>query len=900
MYEELAYLQNPVVLARLATRDRAPAMSVWNTHVRLRTDIVVDLEVRDQKPARIALRYAGGTPIAEIDQQGVWTDAQALNPEFGTLLATAVDRMLQGHRVAGICLKSRPLIAAPLWADGPRSDVGALDAFSALSLFRRTVLLGPPGAGKSTVARAVASCHVGAVLDPPKEESPQALGMWAAEPLTPVFVELRELVNWPEFPPLDANANAQNLIDFYVERYADGDRRFLSQLISDLQRGKALIILDGLDEVAIPFDVPDALSAVRRQLQSLIRSLGVRFPLCRVIVTSRPAGYSGWTLEDYNVVRLLPLNDHEALELSRRLLNALGYGEAARKTLQSRLKYELGRVPRELREQPLFTTLLLMLFLDTKGDLPRNRAELLEASIGVLLTSWTLPRVGETSLQAYLNCETEQLYDGLAALAFRVHRESSVSPALTDAAEPVLSLGTVLEELFEIGGHINLIKALDFLSNRCGILVSPAPRVYRFAHRLLREYLAASHLSRQPDCSRLVRKLLDGNARAWEEPALLLGDLLLAKRKFGELWGLIDELLTPGTGPRRRWGKARAHLVWLAGRILHEQDSKQFAGAAFERVRRVLRRNLQKVLSPRSELPANRRVEAAEVLASLGDARPGIGLRSGVPDIDWVRVPCGEFEMGTSDEEARSLDALHEGQTWDFGRERPVSLVVVSEFEIGRYPVTNLQYQSFVSAADGFGTDSWWTRPGLQWRLSNSPAPAHDRESRSTCPQTGVTWYEAVAFCNWLSHRAGESIRLPTEPEWEFAARGPEHGVFPWGSAPDASKANVADTGLGRVAPVGCFDMAYRAKTARPAEMIGNVWEWCSTIMQSQDGRVFAYPYLRDEREEPNSDDRWLRVTRGGYHGNIPIVARCAYRGRDLPSARLARQGFRVAREMHE
>jgi formylglycine-generating enzyme required for sulfatase activity len=257
--------------------------------------------------------------------------------------------------------------------------------------------------------------------------------------------------------------------------------------------------------------------------------------------------------------------------------------------------------------------------------------------------------------------------------------------------------------------------------------------------------------------------------------------------------------------------------------------------------------------------------------------------------------------MGTNEDDIQILKS-YPVPSWDFSREQPSSPIEVPEFFLARYPVTVRQYQAFVESMDGYLKDTWWTLAGLEWRSRNAPAPTEGSPSDATMPQTNVTWFEATAFCRWLSFKTGEHIRLPTEAEWEKAARGTDGRIFPWGNNPDPNKANVAGAGVDRVAPVGCFDMQDSSGGAEvPAEMIGNVWEWCSTIMQSAKGETYSYsyPYRNDDgREDLEGGDEWLRITRGGYFRNIPVVARCAYRGRDIPSARHARQGFRLARSV--
>jgi formylglycine-generating enzyme required for sulfatase activity len=903
LYEELGYLNSPAILSRLvAGKETESGVPLWDTHVRLRTDLAVDTEISNHQLTRVRLRYSNGHVIFDSTSPDVDTSDSNVNPQFPPLLWDGLTKLLHGEDVLGLRVRRRPLIAAPLWSDGLRSNLASLDVFAALNLFRRSIVLGPPGSGKSTVLKALAICHLGALNRPQKKESPKLLGLWSNEPVTPIFVDLDELVKWRGFPGPSERVTIQVLVDFVVERYERGGDQFRTQLLNDLHGGRALLLLDGLDEVPIPYGVPHALQDRRHQIQDLMRSIRVRFPNCRVIVTSRPAGYSDWTLDGFDIIRLLPLDEDETIELSSKLYKSLGREDALSDDAQAKLRYELSRVPRELREQPLFATLLLLLFLDRQGDLPRQRAGLLNASIRLLLTAWTLPRIGKESLKELLSCTEDELYERLQALAFRVHQESTRNETTElEVTETHIQLGVILEELFELGPHVNPSQALDFLNKQAGILVSPAPRVYRFAHRLLREFLAASYLASQSNCSRLISELLNEHPIAWMEPALLLGDLLLEQKRFADLWAVIEELLSTAGMANEDVRVRKPFLVWLAGRIVYEQGADSSLSATARRVVGILRAGLSQVLYPSSGLPALQRVQAAEVLALLGDQREGVGLSDGIPEIIWCKIPAGQFRMGTNEADIKILQS-YPGPAWDFSREQPSDLIDLQEFELSRYPVTVRQYQAFVEAIDGYSTDDWWTTAGLEWRSRHGPAPAGSSPTDATTPQTNLTWFEAAAFCRWLSHKTRELIRLPTEAEWEKAARGTDGRIFPWGNKPDPRNANVVRAGVERVAPVGCFDVFDGPWGADgPAEMIGNVWEWCSTIMQSMAGETYSYPYRNDDgREDLERGDEWLRVTRGGYYRNIPVVARCAYRGRDMPSAPFARQGFRPARSAEQ
>lgn len=251
--------------------------------------------------------------------------------------------------------------------------------------------------------------------------------------------------------------------------------------------------------------------------------------------------------------------------------------------------------------------------------------------------------------------------------------------------------------------------------------------------------------------------------------------------------------------------------------------------------------------------PHQRRVMIGDRLAEIGDPRPGIGLnRQGLPDFVWCPVPSGEVIL-----------------------EDNAGIFQVEPFYISKYPITWVQYRSFLEVSDGYRNKDWWKglaerdkEPGKQYRkLDNHPAEK-------------VSWYDAVAFCRWLSTRLGYEIWLPTEWQWQQAATGgiPVH-EYPWGAEWHSAYANTIENGLSRTTAVGMYPPGISPVGAW--DMSGNIWEWC----------LNAY-------DNPKSIDYsgvCRRVVRGGSWYSSQDLARTASRRGNLPDARLYGRGFRVA-----
>ena len=235
-------------------------------------------------------------------------------------------------------------------------------------------------------------------------------------------------------------------------------------------------------------------------------------------------------------------------------------------------------------------------------------------------------------------------------------------------------------------------------------------------------------------------------------------------------------------------------------------------------------------------------------------------------------VPAGEFIMGS--------DASRD--EWAQQNESPQHLLWLGDFEIGKYPVTVAEYACAVAPG---AVDPPRSIGGVTWQTQLA-RPAH--------PVVCVSWAAASAYAAWLAHCTGQPWRLPTEAEWEKAARGVDARRYPWGDRWDATRANTSDGGPDDTTPVG----AYGDRGASPygaEDMAGNVWEWCSTLVR-------PYPYIADDgRESPTAPGN--RVTRGGscsaplrdwFLG--PRNARVAQRGVSLPNWAngAANSGFRL------
>ncbi|MEI6179815.1 MAG: bifunctional serine/threonine-protein kinase/formylglycine-generating enzyme family protein [Chloroflexales bacterium] len=253
-------------------------------------------------------------------------------------------------------------------------------------------------------------------------------------------------------------------------------------------------------------------------------------------------------------------------------------------------------------------------------------------------------------------------------------------------------------------------------------------------------------------------------------------------------------------------------------------------------------------------------------------------LPAWVPEL--VKVPAGSFLMGSSDADRQAQ-----------GDEKPQHSLNLPDYWIGKTPITNAQFRPFVDS-DGYKNQAYWTAAGWAWRQAEKiTQPSYWNDTKWNGPDypvVGVSWFEAVAYCRWLSKQTGIAFRLPSEAEWEKAARGPKGLIYPWGDTWDAKRTNSGESGLKQTTPVGQYPTG--ASPYGTLDMAGNAWEWCAT--QSDE----PYPYqLEDEWQAVYLEADANRVLRGGSSWNDSTYVRGAYRLIIVPRVRYFDVGLRVA-----
>lgn len=777
-------------------------------------------------------------PEAHLHLDAVYTALLTLTPEVH-------ERMLRG--------------------DLTEKETRRQSALELLNRHPRLVLLGDPGSGKSTFVNFIALCLAGEALrraeagltlltaplpdeekDEPietkKKSKPQA---WDHGALLPVRVILRDFAA-RGLPSAGAKANASHLWQFLaaeLETACLAD--YTAALKNELLQTGGLILLDGLDEV------PEA-EQRRGQIKDAISDFAATFKNCRFLLTSRTYAYQKqeWRLPGFTEAVLASFTPAQIRRFVERWYDHIGalrgwHAEKAQGNaeLLKRAIFKNDRL-QALAERPLLLTLMASLHAWRSGTLPEKREELYADTVDLLLEKWESPKIVrnekgdpkilQPSLAEWLRVDRQKMRDLLNELAYQAHAAQPELVGTADVPEEKLVAG-----LLHLSNNPEVKQKLlmEYLRDRTGLLLPRGSGVHTFPHRTFQEYLAACYLT-DHDFPDLLAQLVKNDPNRWREATLLAG----AKASRGAastIWSLVDALCydlpnAASTG-KEFWG---AHL---AGQALAEiADLTRVSKRNQAKVQRV-QQWLISILK-HTDFPAVERSHAGNSLARLGDPRfrADAWFLPDEPLLGFVEISAGEFLMGS--DKKKDKDA--------FDDEYPQHKVTLPAFYIARYPVTVAQFQAFVEDNKHQPKD-----PRCLSGLPNHPV-------------VYVTWHEAMAYCDWLTEKLrtwpetpsplttllqkqNGRIILPSEAEWEKAARGTKGLIYPWGDKPNPNVANYNVTGIGATSSVGCFPAGVSPSDCW--DMSGNVWEWTRSLWEK-------YPYPnekggRQKRERLNAPE---------------------------------------------
>lgn len=795
---------------------------------------------------------------------------------------------------------------------------------------KHMVILGQPGVGKSTLLDYLTLVFTGHINHPlrPKVGNP-----------LPIFIRLRDLgKSDPKQTLLELIESAEtidlkNIPSGYFERHLKG--------------GNCIVLLDGLDEV---LDENSHKRAVKE-----IQTFANEYPENWIVVTCRVAGWHGqlpnfkqYTVREFDRDDVRQFIGAWYREVTRTAeINRLGVAPKAEAVREAQAKaYQISLQQSELlwgallknesllriARTPLILSLVTLVHKTREKDLPRGRERLYRECLDILLDIWDskdkgLPQpenapspkdklhiLKNIAFHFLANDILEMDKDGLTEL---------VNPLRSSLTKPI-DASSLIQQIYE----------------RSGVLVEQAIGKYGFAHRALHDYLAASYIAEQGSDALLIEHA--GEER-WREVILIAIGLVSPKERANVL---LEALLrqsddNPASLAVAGWSLAediqvrddlrasvKAKILEKLSQVESASDLAVLSDALVDTDKPAFGEWINKALIGRNdglrtrvlnnilpELGAEKGASFVPTLTRiLGDSHADTGTRSNVamtlgrmnPSADseiwkaleaarkendhflkttatwaWcelgrfeelglVKIPAGDFLMGSTNEDRYARD-----------EEKPQHTVYLSSYFIGKFPVTVAQYRTFIQESE---------------RENARGTSVQDIDNH---PVVKVSWEDSMKFAQW------HGMTLPTEAQWEKAARGTDARIYPWGNDWREGMANTDEywnkgargwwsklrrRDFGTTTPVGYFspqgDSPYGC-----ADMSGNVWEWCNDWYSDDEYKNRASTSVKDPQGPQDGRDR---VLRGGSFDNYLRFARCAYRFRDYPNDFFDYGGFRV------
>ena len=763
----------------------------------------------------------------------------------------------------------------------------------------RLVITGAPGCGKTTFLYVIASMLARGLLTGRTEEAQKLLGLPLPLPL-PVYISLGDYNRYRLGPQAAADPEHGTLLAY--ARYAlirqlGGlrlPRDFFERLLT---QGQACVfLLDGLDEVV---------DERHRQIVSGdVENLSYIDDIGRMVVTSRTRAYVGESKlpPTFRRAEVQPMTPEQVNELAGRWCRAV-YDPVDAPDETAQLQAEIARLEahrrargeeRRLADTPLLVTIIAIVHYNDK-HLPEQRAALYKSCVHVLLAE-THHTKGEArhDLEDWGGSE-EDKRELLTLLAFNMMSAGEkAGRTVQEATLKSWLRPRLVRRKGEEGADAALREFVQAMAERASLL-NERDRVYEFIHLSFQEYLCATYLAHElPDATAIVNFLGHQGRLSdswWRETILLTPGHLSTDNRAAAL-NLIERL--GGSAGRDVSALAAAELAASAYLELNFTDQPA-CDALAGRLAALL-------TDEKLTFPNPLRGLAGLALGRLGDPRPDVTCDAPVT----VEIPAGKFIMGSERREGQpGCDELSkwEDEATPQGTRFEVALPA---YRIGKYPVTVAQFRRFVDA-EGYDPEQsggYWQGGGFEWlRKSGQRAPVYWDDPMwnvDNHPVVGVTWYEAVAYCAWLTASSpGRFFRLPDEAMWEKAARGTDGRRWPWGNDWDAAKLN-AEGSIGRTSAVGIFPTGSRKvndKGERIYDCAGNVWEWCSGPGYRSGANYPLKLATYDEKsyiqEVASSVD--TRALRGGSWDYYDQITRAAFRNDYNPLNRGNDVGFRVA-----
>ena len=740
---------------------------------------------------------------------------------------------------------------------------------------------GDPGTGKSTFCRWLTWLACEGAVPPAEVEAPDEYQERFPSALVnrlPLLVYLREFWDRLPDPPAPAALSGEEFETLLAGWFAARDIPGLSAEIiaAHFEAGTALLVLDGLDEVP-PARRTRLLGGLAEARDGWMKKGN------RLLVTSRPYGLTDGEIRRLGLPHapIQPLPDALRTLLVQRWFRILGdHAEDAKATAGEMLRQvgEQGWLS-PLTANPLLLTAMCIVFGEGKR-LPEDKYELYDRVVDTVLHN----RIPERPRLQLVRAR-------LAVVAHGMHTGEGLGGAERATPQPEVTdkdidrmLRTYQERSAWTEPQVrSAFEDRDELVSQTGLLLPRGEHHAAFLHLSFQEFLAAQRLADVEGARIRDLFLARGGTPEWRNTlSFIYGSLLATSTTPERAVGLLTDLIE-----RMEPGAVGLQIVAADALEILVRRGIRVAKGVEERFHRHC------VETMRGSAQARDRCAVGTAVGKLGDPRFRADVWS-LPDdvlLGFVEIPAGPFTMGSDKADS---DA--------FGDETPQHSVTLPTYYVAQWPVTVAQFRTFVEDAGNGGF---------------TPQDDACLTGVANHPVVHVSWHEARAYCRWLTEQLRASdqapeplatrlrtggdgrgpwqVTLPSEAEWEKAARGTDGRIYPWGKEPDPNRANYEETGIGGTSAVGCFpggaNQAYGVE-----ELSGNVDEWTRSLWgKDWQKPEFGYPYTPDDHGRGRENVKAPGdVRRGGARRVVPHQSRG--RPRRLPLRELPRRPVRLHR----
>lgn len=756
-------------------------------------------------------------------------------------------------------------------------DENILPLHSLLEQNNKVVIVGGPGAGKSLLIKYLT------LISAKGQDEAQKYGIKPSSMFISISLPtlLAQNIGIREFI-------IKNLKKEYPEN-ADPEAAFNNKATA----GEIVFVFEGID------DVP---KSKWNELFALINDFSNRISKNnRFVITARTFYYQN-SFFDFRIAYIQNFDLDDVETYAKSIFVALGLSK--KQADESALKFK-NLISKSsdlinLTENPLFLSIMVILFSRNR-ELPNKRIELFSIYLSDLIDSSKCLSLENNDDHGVEGVSKDNIIRILSYLSYNLIKNNIKDGFITESL-----LKNYIKKFFEKKASYNIWESSRYMQvffelsvKQLGVFEKVSgTNTYIFSQSSMKEYLAALHVCY--DLEEFSNRSQSGRVRYRE-----ILDMLLVDKKWEEVVRLVIEYISTIDSDicspidvvnyLLNAGKKSNTKILLAGEGLQGIDT--LGDPSYTSTLSVCKNKLLSMVEHNTNSKQN--IKAARILANLGD--PRFENHTLIPEM--ITIMPGAFRMGASkgilDDLIRQANevVLSEADAWmkKYWTEILKSEIhagklckIDRKYNISKYPITNSQYEQYLKdnpehPIPGKGEDN----KGIIYTWDEITRTCN----RSYCnnPVVLVSWFDAVNYCEWLSKKTGRKFRLPTEEEWEYAARGEKNYLYPWGDEWKDEHCNTFEMGINGIIPVGSLTMGNSCFGL--SDCSGQIWEW--TLTEDYELWNEAWP------EQFKSDDqKCAYIVKGGAWDDIAVFARCSSRGPNAPDFYEHYIGFRIVEDL--